>query len=219
MPVRPLAPAWQCCWPNSEQGWRWRSQRAGRGAWFCRRQRAQGGGDPAKHQLEIATGKSRAPLPLLEPLAAALVLARGTSWRFAAAVGPPMSAVTLLATAHTVQPSRPERHWARRRSTLRVSAARAGGPGDFGRNAEGTWAMLNSWARGRGAAHAGISGDLRSSNPSGPSGPGASVCTVELFVVASGARRDRGQLDLLVILMPFSRQWVAKLWRRLWTLP
>ena len=48
--------------------------------------------------MEIADGQQRAPL-LLEPLAAALVLAGGAV-TVAAAVGPPMGAVTLLALPH-----------------------------------------------------------------------------------------------------------------------
>jgi hypothetical protein len=60
-------------------------------------ERAQGGGE-GEDPVEIADGQERAPL-LLEPLAAALVLAGGAV-AVAAAVGPPMGAVTLLALPH-----------------------------------------------------------------------------------------------------------------------
>jgi hypothetical protein len=57
-------------------------------------ERAQGSGE-GEDPVEIADGQEGAPL-LLEPLAAALVLAGGAV-AVAAAVGPPMGAVTLLA--------------------------------------------------------------------------------------------------------------------------
>jgi hypothetical protein len=60
-------------------------------------ERAQGGGE-GEDPMEIADGQQSAPL-LLEPLAAALVLAGG-AMAVAAAVGPPMGAVTLLALPH-----------------------------------------------------------------------------------------------------------------------
>jgi hypothetical protein len=60
-------------------------------------ERAQGGGE-GEDPVEVADGQQSAPL-LLEPLAAALVLAGGAV-AVAAAVGPPMGAVTLLALPH-----------------------------------------------------------------------------------------------------------------------
>src|ERR1019366_877905 len=60
-------------------------------------ERAQGGGE-GEDPVEIADGQQRAPL-LLEPLTAALVLAGGAV-AVAAAIGPPMGAVTLLALPH-----------------------------------------------------------------------------------------------------------------------
>ena len=60
-------------------------------------ERAQGGGQ-GEDPVEIAHGQQSAPL-LLEPLAAALVLAAGAV-AVAAAVAPPMGAVTLLALPH-----------------------------------------------------------------------------------------------------------------------
>ena len=60
-------------------------------------ERAQGGRE-GEDPVEIADGQQSAPL-LLEPLAAALVLAGGAV-AVAAAVGPPMGAVTLLALPH-----------------------------------------------------------------------------------------------------------------------
>src|SRR5271157_135473 len=60
-------------------------------------ERAQGGGQ-GEDPVEIADGQQRAAL-LLEPLAAALVLAGGAV-AIATAVGPPMGAVTLLELPH-----------------------------------------------------------------------------------------------------------------------
>ena len=60
-------------------------------------ERAQGGGE-GEDPVEIADGQEGAPL-LLKPLATALVLAGGAV-AVAAAVGPPMGAVTLLALPH-----------------------------------------------------------------------------------------------------------------------
>ena len=60
-------------------------------------ERAQGGGE-GEDPVEIADGQQRAPL-LLEPLAAALVLA-GRAVAVAATVRPPVGAVTLLALPH-----------------------------------------------------------------------------------------------------------------------
>jgi hypothetical protein len=65
--------------------------------WVLEDERAQGGGE-GEDPVEIADGQERTPL-LLEPLAAALVLA-GRAVAVAAAVGPPMGAVTLLALPH-----------------------------------------------------------------------------------------------------------------------
>jgi len=60
-------------------------------------ERTQGGGQ-SEDPVEIADGQERAPL-LLEPLAAALVLAGGAV-AVAVAVGSPMGAVTLLVLPH-----------------------------------------------------------------------------------------------------------------------
>jgi hypothetical protein len=65
--------------------------------WVLEDEGAQGGGQ-GEDPVEIADGQERAPL-LLEPLAAALVLAAGAV-AVAAAVGPPVGAVTLLALPH-----------------------------------------------------------------------------------------------------------------------
>ena len=65
--------------------------------WVLEEERAQGGGE-GEDPVEIADGQQGAPL-LLEPLAAALVLA-GRAMAVATAVRPPMGAATLLALPH-----------------------------------------------------------------------------------------------------------------------
>ena len=65
--------------------------------WVLEDERAQGSGE-GEDPVEIADGQEGAPL-LLEPLAAALVLA-GRAVAVAATMGPPMGAVTLLALPH-----------------------------------------------------------------------------------------------------------------------
>jgi hypothetical protein len=65
--------------------------------WVLEDERAQGGGQ-GEDPVEIADGQQSAPL-LLEPLAAALVLA-GRAVAVAATVRSPMGAVTLLALPH-----------------------------------------------------------------------------------------------------------------------
>ncbi len=126
-------------------------------------ERAQGGGE-GEDPVEIADGQERAPL-LLEPLAAALVLAGGAV-AVAAAVGPPMSAVTLLALPH-----RP----------AQLSGATLGQTAQHLEVVSGQELTVEVFGqeyledlgdrqlrRGAGgAAHAGMRGDLRSSNPSG----------------------------------------------------
>jgi len=126
-------------------------------------ERAQGSGE-GEDPVEIADGQQRAPL-LLEPLAAALVLA-GRAVAVAAAVGPPMGAVTLLALPH-----RP----------AQLSGATLGQTAQHLEVVSGQGLAVEVFGqeyledlgdrqlrRGAGvAAHAGIKGDLRSSNPSG----------------------------------------------------
>ena len=72
-------------------------EQAVEGGWVLEGHGAQGGRE-GEDPVEIADGQQSAPL-LLEPLAAALVLA-GRAVAVAAAVGPPMGAVTLLALPH-----------------------------------------------------------------------------------------------------------------------
>ena len=126
-------------------------------------ERAQGGRE-GEDPVEIADGQERAPL-LVEPLTAALVLA-GRAMAVATAVGPPMSAVTLLALPH-----RP----------AQLSGATLGQTTQHLEVVSGQGLAVEVFGqeylqhlgdrqlrRGAGvAAHAGISGDLRSSNPSG----------------------------------------------------
>ena len=126
-------------------------------------ERAQGGRE-GEDPVEIADGQ-QSPSLLLEPLAAALVLAGGAV-AVAAAVGPPMSAVALLALPH-----RP----------AQLSGATLGQTAQHLEVVSGQGLAVEvfgqeylqhlgdrQFRRGAGvAAHAGISGDLRSSNPSG----------------------------------------------------
>ena len=126
-------------------------------------ERAQGGRE-GEDPVEIADGQ-QSPSLLLEPLAAALVLAGGAV-AVAAAVGPPMSAVALLALPH-----RP----------AQLSGATLGQTTQHLEVVSGQGLAVEvfgqeylqhlgdrQFRRGAGvAAHAGISGDLRSSNPSG----------------------------------------------------
>ena len=126
-------------------------------------ERAQGGGQ-GEDPVEIADGQERAPL-LLEPLAAALVLAGGAV-AVAAAVRPPMGAVTLLALPHRPAQlcgatlGQTAQHFevvSRQSMTVEV----------FGQEYLYDLGDRHLRREAGGAAHAGISGDLRSSNPSG----------------------------------------------------
>ena len=126
-------------------------------------ERAQGGGE-GEDPVEIADGQERAPL-LVEPLAAALVLAGGAV-AVAATVGPPMGAVTLLALPHrpaefagaTLGQTAQHLEVVNRQSlTVEV----------FGQEYLEDLGDRQLRRGAGGAAHAGMSGDLRSSNPSG----------------------------------------------------
>ena len=131
--------------------------------WVLEDERAQAGRE-GEDPVEVADGQQSAPL-LLQPEAAALVLA-GRAVAVAAAVGPPMGAVTLLALPH-----RPAQcagaTLGQTAQHLEVMSGQSVTVEVFGQE------YLEDLGdrqprRGAGeAAHAGIRGDLRSSNPSG----------------------------------------------------
>ena len=126
-------------------------------------ERAQGSGE-GEDPVEIADGQERAPL-LLEPLAAALVLAGGAV-AVAAAVGPPMGAVTLLALPH-----RPAQlsgaTLGQTAQHLEVMSGQGLSVEVFGQEYLEDLGDRQLRRGAGGAAHAGIKGDLRSSNPRG----------------------------------------------------
>ena len=126
-------------------------------------QRAQGGRQ-GEDPVEIAHGQQSAAL-VLQPLAAALVLAGGAV-AVAAAVGPPMGAVTLLAL-----PDRPAQlsgaTLAQPTQHLEVVSRYGASLEVFGQEYLQDLGECQLRRGAGGTAHRWIRGDLRSSNPSG----------------------------------------------------